>query len=52
MLKAGRSLTKDELDRESKHGDARKILYRLAEDRDWQVVLPFPKITGRGYRIL
>jgi hypothetical protein len=45
-------LTKDALDHESKHGDARKIMRRLADgDRDWKAVLVFPGKPGRGYRI-
>lgn len=53
LLRAGeKGLTKDELDRKSKHGDARKILYRLAEkDGDWKAAIQLPGKTGRGYRI-
>jgi hypothetical protein len=53
LLEAGkRGLSKDELDRKSKHGDARKILKRLAEsDPDWKAVIYFPGKTGGGYRI-
>jgi hypothetical protein len=54
LIRAGENgLTKDELDRKSGHGDARKTLKRLAEnDRDWRKVLSFPGTTGKGYRIL
>jgi hypothetical protein len=54
LLNAGDAgLTKDNLDRESKHGDARKILRRLADnDCDWRAVISFPGTTGKGYRIL
>jgi hypothetical protein len=53
LLDAGeRGLTKDGLDRQSKRGDARKILKRLAEsDPDWKAVIHFPGKPGRGYRI-
>jgi hypothetical protein len=53
LLEAGeRGLSKDELDRRSKRGDARKILKRLAEsDPGWNAVIQFPKIPGVGYRI-
>ena len=53
LIDAGENgLTKDTLDSESKHGDARKIMKRLADgDRDWKSVLLFPVKTGRGYRI-
>jgi hypothetical protein len=53
LLEAGeRGLSKDELDRKSKRGDARKILKRLAEsDADWEAVIHFPGAPGRGYRI-
>ena len=48
----GRGLTKDDLDRLSGHGDARKILYRLVHaDSDWAAAIPLPRKTGRGYRI-
>jgi len=54
LLQAGeRGLTKDELDHESKHGDARGVLKRLTDkDSDWRAVIPFPGMTGGGYRIL
>ncbi len=53
LLDAGeRGLSKDELDRQSKHGDARKTMKRLADsDPDWKAVLHFPGRTGGGYRI-
>lgn len=53
LIAAGESgLTKDELDRNSGHGDARKTLKRLAEnDRDWRKALSFPGTTGKRYRI-
>ena len=54
LLKTGdKGLTKDRLDRESGHGDARKILKRLSDaDPDWQSVISFPGTTGKGYRII
>jgi hypothetical protein len=54
LLSAGeRGLSKDELDHKSKHGDARKILKRLADsDPDWKAVIRFPGIAGRRYRIV
>ncbi len=53
LLKAGdKGLTKDGLDRESKHGDARKILKRLAKrDAKWEAVIAFAGKPGMGYRI-
>jgi hypothetical protein len=53
LLDAGEpGLTKDQLDKKSGHGDARKILKRLADsDPDWKAVLPFPGTTGMRYRI-
>jgi hypothetical protein len=53
LLDAGeRGLSKDELECESKHGDARKILKRLAEsDPGWKAVIHFAGRTGGGYRI-
>ncbi len=53
LLDAGeRGLGKDELDRKSGHGDARKVLKRLAEsDSDWEAVIHFPGRSGGGYRI-
>jgi len=53
LLEAGeRGLSKDELDHKSKHGDARKILKRLAEsDADWKAVIHFPGKPGVGCRI-
>ena len=45
-------LTKDQLDEKSKHGDARKIMGRLADnDDDWKAVLLLAGITGGRYRI-
>lgn len=54
LLQTGdKGLTKDELDRESRRGDARKILKRLSDaDSDWQSVISFPGTTGKGYRII
>ena len=54
LLKADdKGLTKDQLDGESRHGDARKVLKRLsAGDPDWKSVISFPVTAGRGYRIL
>ena len=53
LLKAGdKGLTKDALDRNSGHTDARKILGRLAnKDNDWKAVILLPGITGKRYRI-
>lgn len=53
VLAAGvNGLTKDQLDRKSGHGDARKILKRLADsDPDWRAVIQFPGSTGKRYRI-
>jgi hypothetical protein len=53
MIQAEKSLTKDDLDRKSGHGDARKVLKRLAKrDPGWAAVISFPGTTGKGYRIL
>jgi hypothetical protein len=48
-----KGLTKDTLEQQSRHGDARKILKRLANDSssDWASVIPFPGRSGKGYRI-
>ena len=53
LIQAGDAgLTKDKLDTESGHGDARKTMKRLADrDCDWKAVLAFPGKPGRGYRI-
>jgi hypothetical protein len=52
LLDANRNLTKDELDRKSKHSDARKLLGRLADsDPDWKAVIVFPAAHGAGYGI-
>jgi hypothetical protein len=52
MLDAGRYLTKDDLDKKSKHTDARKLLRALAEsDPDWKAVIVFPEGPGTGYGI-
>jgi len=53
LLGAGvRGLSKDKLDRKSKHGDARKILKRLADsDPDWEEAISFPGKPGGRYRI-
>jgi hypothetical protein len=46
-------LTKDQLVNNSGHGDARKILKRLADsDDDWKSVISFPGRPGRRYRLL
>jgi hypothetical protein len=54
LLQTGdKGLTKDELDRESRRGDARKIIKRLSDgDSDWQSVISFPGTPGKGYRII
>ena len=45
-------LTKDDLNRNSKRGDALGVLRRLAKgDSDWKSVISFPGKTGGGYRI-
>jgi hypothetical protein len=53
LLDAGElGLSKDQLDRESGHGDARKILKRLADsDHDWKVVIHFPRKPFGRYRV-
>ncbi len=53
LIQAGDSgLTKDRLNAKSRHGDARKIMKRLADsDPDWKAVLLLPGKTGRRYRI-
>jgi hypothetical protein len=52
LLAAGpQGLTKDELDRNSKHGDARKILARLKEQPGWDAVIQMPGSTGMRYRL-
>ena len=53
LLEAGEpGLSKDELDRKSKRGDARKILRRLADsDPDWEAVIRLPGRPGVRYRI-
>jgi hypothetical protein len=54
LLQAGdRSLTKDQLNEKSKHGDARKVLRRLFNsDSDWESVIQLAGKTGRGYQII
>ena len=53
LLEAGdKGLTKDMLDHQSGHGDARKTLKRLAKDDDWNTVISFPGVSGRGYRLI
>lgn len=54
LLNAGeKGLTKDKLDRNSNHGDARKILKRLSNtDANWNSVISFPGKTGSGYRMV
>jgi hypothetical protein len=53
LIEAGeRGLSKDELDRNSKHGDARNILKRLAKSNSiWKDVIHFAGKTGGRYRI-
>lgn len=53
LIEAGQDgLTKDQLGHRSGHGDARKIMQRLANsDPDWKRVLLFPGTTGKRYRI-
>jgi hypothetical protein len=55
LIRAGEAgLSKDALDKNSKHGDARRVLRRLADgDRDWRAVIQFPGTGGMGkhYRI-
>lgn len=53
LLDAGPAgLTKDELVRRSRHGDAVNIIKRLARsDADWAAVLPLPVTSGKGYRL-
>jgi len=53
LIEAGEpGLTKDQLDRNSGHTDARKLLKALAkDDADWAEVLLFPGTAGKGYRI-
>jgi hypothetical protein len=54
LLDAGEAgLTKDKLDRKSGHGDARKILRRVADsDPDWKAVIQFGGRPGGRYRII
>ena len=54
LIQAGSAgLTKDQFDTQSHHGDARRIMKRLAKsDPDWESVLIFPGKPGLGYRIL
>jgi hypothetical protein len=54
LIQAGdEGLTKDQLDHKSGHGDARKILSRLANsDPDWKIAIYLPGVKGMGYRIL
>jgi hypothetical protein len=52
LLAAGDGgLTKDKLEENSRHADARGILRRLARDPDWGAVISFPGKTGRRYRV-
>jgi hypothetical protein len=53
LLMAGDAgLSKSQLEDKSLHGDARRILSRLAEsDAGWDSVISFPGIPGGGYRI-
>ena len=52
LLDAGKNLLKDELDRKSRHSDARKLLKSLAQsDPDWEAVIEFPPVHGAGYGI-
>jgi hypothetical protein len=54
LLVAGKGgLSKDSLASESKHGDANRVLQRLAEsDPDWASVIQMAGRTGGRYRIL
>lgn len=54
LLAAGpQGLNKDELPRKSKHGDAVRVLGRIADiDADWKSVIGLAGKTGGGYRIL
>jgi len=53
LIEAGEAgLTKDQLDRQSGHTEARKLLKALAnDDDDWKKVIRFPGTPGKGYRI-
>ena len=53
LLDAGNDgLTKDHLDVQSGHNEARKILKRLHDsDPDWAAVIHMPGIPGRRYRV-
>jgi len=53
LVEAGEDgLTKDELVKRSKHGDAVNSLKNLAKkDRDWKRVLQFAGGTGKRHRI-
>jgi hypothetical protein len=53
LLDAGEGgLGKDELDKKSRHTEARKILQALADsDADWASVIHFPGRKGMRYRI-
>jgi hypothetical protein len=54
LLEAGEAgLSKDELDTNSEHPEARKYLKRLAaNDADWKTVILFPHKSWRRYRLL
>jgi hypothetical protein len=53
LIQAGeQGLTKDRLDRQSRHTDTRKSLRELAEsDPDWKTVILLPGTAGMRYRV-
>lgn len=53
LLRAGEAgLSKDQLDSQSGHGEARKILKRMrSKDSDWAHVIIMPEKPGRRYRL-
>jgi hypothetical protein len=53
LIQAGKDgLTKDELDRQSGHTEARKAISDMVKnDRDWKAVIIMPQKTGKRYRI-
>lgn len=54
LIEAGENgLAKEQFEKKSGHGGARKVMKRLAvKDADWASVLIFPGCTGVRYRIL